>query len=488
MTTLRPLGEIKIADSRFLGFCFKIEKGRDVHDYQQRLKALHPLAAHVPTVVWCSKKTRSDWDEDGEPKNSVGPAVLSEIEHYLTSQENNNISADTLISDLVAVIIVRYFGERFLGVTCGRLTGCYRSICRLTLHRFFFPNSPLVKDFNCDGPVEQNIYGMGAGDCELILNAVKDDDDDDIPINCKGKVTDSSISTSATNSKESHVASSLEEKIISELRFDNFKGSGGEELPRLQNLQADLSDKIIPIYRYPGNYSGDEWDTEQWSPTSFRIKQAVEKRLKPLINQTMNHCVTNYYRNGKDHISHHNDKVLDLNRDGVIVSVSLGDPRILELRQRKNKDLIRVLLPHRSMLVLGPLTNTEWTHSILPNESSDRVRISLTMRDVRTFKDRKTGRLFGQGVTKKTQHQVQKRRTFEDNALFFAGFCALSALIFSKKNTESSTMCKKTALFGGCAVVTTFGLRLIFDSTERKHEERIARDFFSKTSSKGTKY
>ncbi|OEU11549.1 hypothetical protein FRACYDRAFT_162731, partial [Fragilariopsis cylindrus CCMP1102] len=95
----------------------------------------------------------------------------------------------------------------------------------------------------------------------------------------------------------------------------------------------------------------------------------------------MNHCVTNYYRDGTDFIGHHSDKDLDLNRDGAIVSVSLGDERIFELKRRKDpKDITRIVLPPRSMLVLGPITNKEFSHSILQNVDSNKTRISLTMR------------------------------------------------------------------------------------------------------------
>ena len=161
--------------------------------------------------------------------------------------------------------------------------------------------------------------------------------------------------------------------------------------------------------------------------------------VRPLYVQGMNHCVTNLYRDGRDGIQHHSDKDLDLNRDGVIVSVSFGSSRVMEVRdQTYPHDAARVDLPPRSMLVLGPYTNARFTHAISPLSSSssssftnnrrpkggktdgnatatstptaamtgDLVacdvdgggRISLTFRDVRTFFDARTQRLFGQGV------------------------------------------------------------------------------------------
>ena len=80
----------------------------------------------------------------------------------------------------------------------------------------------------------------------------------------------------------------------------------------------------------------------------------------------MNHCVANYYRHGNDFIAHHSDKDLDLDRNGAIVSVSIGAERILELRRRAEpRDVTRLILPHASMLIIGPVTNKFYTHSIL---------------------------------------------------------------------------------------------------------------------------
>lgn len=69
----RPLGEIKIADSRFLGFCFNIETEEEVQEHQQRLKAFHHSASHFPFVFYervndnennKNKTYNIRWDED----------------------------------------------------------------------------------------------------------------------------------------------------------------------------------------------------------------------------------------------------------------------------------------------------------------------------------------------------------------------------------------------------------------------------------------
>lgn len=476
-TTAVALAELVVADSQFLGFCLELPPTNteaSARAFQSTLQTLHPDAAHVPVIWQISGDGDIDvgYDEGGEPEGSVGPGV-SKIFQQAPHRSNNT---------RVVVGIVRYFGHRLLGVTCGRLTQCYQSIARLTLHRFVHGTTedeePLITEMGLspsdDNEISYNIYGMGAGDCELILGVVQEE------------------------------ASTIVPQLLSELQFDGFRGAAGEKLPRLQNLQADVTTGVIPVYRYPGNYSGTEWETFAWSPTSLKIKQAVESALEPLVSQIMNHCVTNYYRDGTDFIAHHGDKDLDLNRDGVIVSVSLGaDERILELRRRKAPhDVTRLRLPHGSMLVLGSKTNKEWTHSILPKarhdgeegrkgDQSSGVRLSLTLRDVKTFQDLSSGKLFGQGILGQRTLDNVRRTALVENAACFVGLCALASAMGSKQTQQSSgkeLSSKTSALVTGAFVVVAVGWRLISALWDTRRQERAARDFFSKTSSSGTKY
>jgi putative IMPACT (imprinted ancient) family translation regulator len=491
------LGEIRVADSRFLGFCVPIQCSNDVNELQRSFQKEYPDASHIPVAWWIppqqvdsaggggsdagtaisSISNNGGFDEDGEPPGSVGHMIQEEIQTFFSTQ-------GPIVVDMneggcggrggVAVIVARYFGERLLGVTCGRLGQCYRAITRLTLHRCFRPDIPLELTMDVvdedDNEQTRDIYGMGAGDCELILNCVEED--------------------FAWNPNDSTREATLVQTLLSELQFDGFRGASDEVLPRLQNLQADLSTGVLPIYRYPGNYFGTEWTTFSWSPTSLRLKEAVEEKLRPLVHQTMNHCVTNYYRDGKDFIAHHSDKDLDLNRDGVIVSLSLGAERTLELKRRAEpRDVIRVPLPHRSMLVLGPYTNREWTHAILPNVESTGVRLSLTLREVMTFQDLSTGRLFGQGVGNTTLQNLRTRALIE-NTTFCGSLFVLSSYFASRQGLSStkSNYIFVSAVVAAAIVAATAGLGKLSVVLDRRRQEREARDFFSKTSSAGTKY
>jgi len=470
--------------------------------------------------------------------------------------EYENDEPTTITAVATAIIVVRYFDNRLLGVTCGRLTSLYERTAQLALHRHLHGRDvPFVERFTFDTTAiryggekkKKNLFALGAGDTELILDVVVQRPEEENE--------EEDVSSTASTSSQTDIVRNL----MSELQFEHMVGSKNERLPRLQNLQADfptvgdgcsessISDVILPIYRYPGNYSGTEWPTHPWSKTTLSIKHLVEKALRPLYIQHMNHCVTNLYRNGYDRIDHHSDKDLDLNRSGVIVSVSLGSTRIMEIRDKLYPhDVARVELPPNSMFVLGPYTNARFTHAVLPserdfsfdveegevaigeefsstcNDDDDDVncnierggRISLTFRDVRTFLDVKTQRLFGQGVSSAspilvgddgvlsedslskaveyTRHQEWKdRRSAVTIAL---GVGAAAGYVASNRSKELTAESDKLGLLRSVSTMVISASALYWyihharSTTRRLYEEKDARVFFSKASATGNKY
>jgi len=449
---------LKVADSEFIGYLKPISSKSEANSYYNSLKQEHPKAAHIPYSWFVVGKNEIDSDagfyEDGEPPNSVGPFLFKELKNSLPKEEG---------SYGYILIVVRYFGHQLLGVTCGRLSQCYQSIAQRLLHK----GGAFHQDFTKE-PLTQSKYGLGAGDCEIILNIIQDVDD-----------------TGVNNDDDPNT---WVQRIVNELEFGGFRGNANEELPRLQNLQAATSGGLVPVYRYPGNYRGDDWVTYQWRPLSLKVKKAVEKNLGPLVQQEMNHCVTNYYRDGFDFIGHHSDKDLDLDKDGVIVSVSFGDERILELKRRASPyDTTRIVLPHGSMLVLGPFTNKFFTHSILTKEESTEPRISLTFRRVLTFMDLSTGRLCGEGVSTSSLAEIRKN-VRRDDLLFLVGFGATVAAFFQASSKSNRQNIKTGIASTGLVALTYITFKKARLMWCKRKEESDARAFFSSASVHGTKY
>lgn len=198
----------------------------------------------------------------------------------------------------------------------------------------------------------------------------------------------------------------------------DFKHPGNalEPLRRVKRAMATpTSTGLIPHYRFPVNDQERYGVIAPMTPTIEMLRQ----RVIAITGVEYNHSVVLLYRNGDDCIGYHKDKTLDLDDTSPIVSISLGSAREYQIRDAiMNPSRAQQLpLPHGTLLSLGPKTNNEWYHSIIPSSiskcdskqsssapfssssssSHDGIRISITFRMAATFKDPHTGRLNGKG-------------------------------------------------------------------------------------------
>lgn len=207
-------------------------------------------------------------------------------------------------------------------------------------------------------------------------------------------------------------------------------GHRGNEVPRLVAVQGEVGDDgSIPIYRHPADSSPQ---LSPFSPTVLLIRKKVEQAL----SHPVNHVLIQLYRDGRDAISEHSDKTIDVVRGSKIVNVSLGAQRTMVLRQKKSaveaagnapavgspnyRPTVRVPLPHNSMFVLGLETNRGWLHGINRDKrqdifksaaeisaSSSGERISLTFRHIGTFLSADESLIWGQGATAKEKKNAR---------------------------------------------------------------------------------
>jgi hypothetical protein len=170
------------------------------------------------------------------------------------------------------------------------------------------------------------------------------------------------------------------------------------------------------------------------SSTTPRVATAHRFQV---LNHPVNHVLIQYYRTGKDYISEHSDKTIDVVRGSNIVNVSLGAQRVMTLRLKKDgvvqlqtrvegdseppppRPTQRIPLPHNSMFVLGPETNAKWLHGINHDNRPLRLktpeeqhqggeRISLTFRHIGTFLSPDETWIWGQGATGKTRETARQ--------------------------------------------------------------------------------
>lgn len=213
------------------------------------------------------------------------------------------------------------------------------------------------------------------------------------------------------------------EELRNEVQWQRMLHQGGE-VPRLVAVQGEVAqDGSMPVYRHPSDESPP---LLPFSPTVLAIKARTEQHL----GHSLNHVLIQFYRDGKDYISEHSDKTIDVVKGSYIANVSIGAERTMVFRtKREGKDrsrtdasppgnakrqVQRAQLPHNSLCRMGLKTNMKWLHSIRQDKRAEREktpaelayeggRISLTFRHIGTFLDKGEKMIWGQGATGKTR-------------------------------------------------------------------------------------
>ncbi|KAG5983993.1 hypothetical protein E4U55_006505 [Claviceps digitariae] len=244
----------------------------------------------------------------------------------------------------------------------------------------------------------------------------------------KGRILQKGLGEGDTDIIENVLPQELEkdafEKLRNEVQWQRMMHQGGE-VPRLVAVQGEVAqDGSMPVYRHPSDESPP---LLPFSSTVRAIKAETEKHL----GHTVNHVLIQFYRDGKDYISEHSDKTIDVVKGSYIANVSIGAERTMVLRTKRrdkdpsrtdassppgntNRQIQRARLPHNSLCRMGLKTNMKWLHSIRQDKRAEREktpaevaynggRISLTFRHIGTFLDKNEKMIWGQGATGKTR-------------------------------------------------------------------------------------
>jgi alkylated DNA repair dioxygenase AlkB len=143
-------------------------------------------------------------------------------------------------------------------------------------------------------------------------------------------------------------------------------------------------------------YTGFQWFSlklyKRWSsmPVLKEALQGICIKGKPAV---FNHIIGTLYTEQKDEIGAHHDKMLDIRAGSDIISLSLGDAREFVLTSEDGDEKHRVVLEDGDLFVLGPLTNAQLKHAVLPVKDEQIIerhgaaiepRISIVLRDIKT--------------------------------------------------------------------------------------------------------
>ena len=101
-----------------------------------------------------------------------------------------------------------------------------------------------------------------------------------------------------------------------------------------------------------------------------------------MTGTNFNGVLVNHYRDGNDHLGWHADNEIVNGPEPTIASISLGAERRFDFKHNVTSEVVKVLLPHGSLLVMSGLSQSCWQHRIPKETHLTLPRINLTFRRV----------------------------------------------------------------------------------------------------------
>jgi alkylated DNA repair dioxygenase AlkB len=152
--------------------------------------------------------------------------------------------------------------------------------------------------------------------------------------------------------------------------------------PWKQTIQKMYDKEIVTWYGDFGtDYSaaGKLADPNPWTEELLHIKALVE----PIAGIKFNSVLLNYYRDGNDSVAWHSDSEKILGRHPIIASVSFGQVRSFDIRNKQDHtEKYSVRLEHGSFLLMKAGLQEQWEHRIAKSTKPMKARINLTFRVV----------------------------------------------------------------------------------------------------------
>ncbi len=125
------------------------------------------------------------------------------------------------------------------------------------------------------------------------------------------------------------------------------------------------------------SYSGNKYHPLPWTDDLLKIKGWIE----PIASMQFNSVLLNYYRDGNDSVAWHSDDEYELGFKPVIASVSLGQVRRFDVRNKQDHKLkYSVDLEDGSLLLMKGDLQQFWEHRVPKSTKPMQPRVNLTFR------------------------------------------------------------------------------------------------------------
>jgi len=187
----------------------------------------------------------------------------------------------------------------------------------------------------------------------------------------------------------------IEEAFTGAVRIELDARSWIERVPGWVRASDALFDHLVRTVDW-GQRTRKMWDQEVLEPRLTAGWGAESGRpLEPPVLETMRRALSshygvdfdsmglNLYRDGRDSVAWHGDRIAREIAEPLVAIVSIGEPRRFLLRPKTASDgrraVQRLLLGRGELLVTGGATQRVWEHSV-PKVASAGPRMSLTFR------------------------------------------------------------------------------------------------------------
>jgi alkylated DNA repair dioxygenase AlkB len=122
-----------------------------------------------------------------------------------------------------------------------------------------------------------------------------------------------------------------------------------------------------------------------WLPSLSTVRKLVDGVVGEAHQCSVTGCLANNYVDGEGSIVWHCDEVRAHGEAKLVLALSLGGERCMQLRENASGRELAVRLPAGSALVMGGAAQEHWQHALPLDEADAPHRISLTLRSIVPF-------------------------------------------------------------------------------------------------------
>ena len=157
--------------------------------------------------------------------------------------------------------------------------------------------------------------------------------------------------------------------------------SGSDDVFRQLLDDAPWQHRVVPMY---GRMVDEPrltvwWQLQSGEPPMLPLIEDMRFALSARYGVEFDSVGLNLYRDGRDSVAWHSDRIAKQVEDPLVAITSVGEPRRFLLRPRTGGTSRVFLLGRGDLLVTGGTTQRTWQHAV-PKVAKAGPRISITFR------------------------------------------------------------------------------------------------------------